>query len=147
MSYPYRVICILSFYVSFLSLYLINNQFILIFHFQSSFSNLQHHCLRTFALRMLLCAIWHAATSIYAVAFKFRSTKAGRIAAPPITVAAWSKVWTVSARSNTGIVCSNPTRGMDVRARLFCVCNVLCVGSGLVTGWSPVQGVNRLCLD
>jgi hypothetical protein len=25
--------------------------------------------------------------------------------------------------------------------RLFCVCVVLCVGSGLETGWSPVQGV------
>jgi hypothetical protein len=25
--------------------------------------------------------------------------------------------------------------------RLFCVCVVLCVGSGLPTGWSPVQGV------
>jgi hypothetical protein len=30
---------------------------------------------------------------------------------------------------------------MDVCARLFCVCVVLCVGSGLATGWSPVQGV------
>jgi hypothetical protein len=25
--------------------------------------------------------------------------------------------------------------------RLFCVCIVLCVGSGLATGWSPAQGV------
>jgi hypothetical protein len=25
--------------------------------------------------------------------------------------------------------------------RLFCVCVVLCVRSGLATGWSPVQGV------
>jgi hypothetical protein len=25
--------------------------------------------------------------------------------------------------------------------RLFCVCVVLCVGSGLVTGSSPIQGV------
>jgi hypothetical protein len=25
--------------------------------------------------------------------------------------------------------------------RTFCVCVVLCVGSGLATGWSPVQGV------
>jgi hypothetical protein len=40
----------------------------------------------------------------------------------------------VSTRSNTGIVSSNPTRGMDVRARLFCVCVVLCAGSGLATG-------------
>jgi hypothetical protein len=28
---------------------------------------------------------------------------------------------------------SNPTRGMDVCVRLFCVCVVLCVGSGF--GW------------
>jgi hypothetical protein len=25
--------------------------------------------------------------------------------------------------------------------RLFCICVVLCLGSGLATGWSPVQGV------
>jgi hypothetical protein len=30
---------------------------------------------------------------------------------------------------------------MPVCVRLFCVCVVLCVGSGLATGWSPVQGV------
>jgi hypothetical protein len=35
----------------------------------------------------------------------------------PITVAARSKAWTVFARSNAGIVVSNPTRGMDV-----CLC-------------------------
>jgi hypothetical protein len=33
---------------------------------------------------------------------------------PPITVAARSKAWTVFARSNTEIVGSNPTQGMDV---------------------------------
>jgi hypothetical protein len=32
----------------------------------------------------------------------------------PITAAAQSKAWTVYARSNTGIVGSNPTQGMDV---------------------------------
>jgi hypothetical protein len=52
----------------------------------------------------------------------------------PIAVASWSKASTVFARSNTGIVGSNPTRGMDVSARLFCVCVVLCVSSGLATG-------------
>jgi hypothetical protein len=36
---------------------------------------------------------------------------------------------------------SNPTRGMDVCLRLFCVFVVLCVGSGLETGSSPVQRV------
>jgi hypothetical protein len=45
----------------------------------------------------------------------------------PITVAARSKAWTVFARSNTGIVGSNPTWGMDVYVRLFCVCAVLYV--------------------
>jgi hypothetical protein len=59
----------------------------------------------------------------------------------PITVAARSKAWTVFARSNTGIVGSNRTRGMDICVRLFCVHVVLCVGSGLATGWSPIQGV------
>jgi hypothetical protein len=51
------------------------------------------------------------------------------------------KAWTVFARSNTGLVGSNPTQGIDVYVRLFCVCVVLCVGSGLGTGWSLVQGV------
>jgi hypothetical protein len=59
----------------------------------------------------------------------------------PITVAARSKAWTVFARSNTGIVGSNLTSGMDVYVRLFCVCVVLCIGRGLTTGCSPVQGV------
>jgi hypothetical protein len=61
-----------------------------------------------------------------------------------ITVASWSKARTVFARSNIGIVDSNPTWVMEVCVRLFCVCAVLCVGSGLATGWSPVQGVHRL---
>jgi hypothetical protein len=33
---------------------------------------------------------------------------------------------------------SNPTRGIYVCVILFCVCVVLCVGSGLRKGWSPV---------
>jgi hypothetical protein len=32
-----------------------------------------------------------------------------------------SKAWTVFTRSNAGIVGSNPSRGMDVYVRLFCV--------------------------
>jgi hypothetical protein len=59
----------------------------------------------------------------------------------PITVAERSKAWTVFARSNAGIVGSNLTEGKDVCVRLFCVGGVLCVGSGLATGWSLVQGV------
>jgi hypothetical protein len=41
---------------------------------------------------------------------------------------------TVFARSNSGIVGSNPTQGMDVCVRLFCICAVLCAGNGLATG-------------
>jgi hypothetical protein len=41
---------------------------------------------------------------------------------------------TAFARSNAGIVGSNPTQGIDVCMRLFCVCVVLCVGSALATG-------------
>jgi hypothetical protein len=52
----------------------------------------------------------------------------------PITVAARSKALTVFACLNAGIVGSNPTRGMDVCLRLFCVCVVQYVGSGLATG-------------
>jgi hypothetical protein len=40
----------------------------------------------------------------------------------PITVAARSEAWTVFACSNTGIVRSNPTRGMDVCLPLLCLC-------------------------
>jgi hypothetical protein len=56
-------------------------------------------------------------------------------------VAARCKTWIVFAPSNAGIVGSIPTQGMDVCVYLFCVCVVLCVGSGLATGWSPAQGV------
>jgi hypothetical protein len=44
----------------------------------------------------------------------------------PITVAALSKAWTAFARVNGGIVGSNPTRGMDVYVRLFCLCCSVC---------------------
>jgi hypothetical protein len=64
-----------------------------------------------------------------------------KVKAMPFTVVAWSKAWTVFARSNTGIVGSNPTQSMAICVRLFYICALLCVGSGLATGWSPVQGV------
>jgi hypothetical protein len=38
------------------------------------------------------------------------------------------------APSNTGIVGSNPTQGMDVYMCVYSVSVVLCVGSGLATG-------------
>jgi hypothetical protein len=40
----------------------------------------------------------------------------------------------VSVRSNAGTVGSNPTQVMNVCVRLFRVCVVLCVASGLETG-------------
>jgi hypothetical protein len=46
----------------------------------------------------------------------------------PITVTARSKVRKVFARSNTGIVSSNPTQRMDV-----CIYSVFVLGSGLAT--------------
>jgi hypothetical protein len=58
-----------------------------------------------------------------------------------ITVAARSKAWIFFARTNSGIVFSNPTHGMNVCVRLFRAYVVLCVGSGLATAWFPVQGV------
>jgi hypothetical protein len=44
-----------------------------------------------------------------------------------ITVAARSKEWTVFARSNAGIVISNPNQGMDVCVRLYFVIVLSCV--------------------
>jgi hypothetical protein len=38
-----------------------------------------------------------------------------------------------------------PLKSMDVCVCLFCVCAVVCAGSGLATSLSPVQGVLRLC--
>jgi hypothetical protein len=51
-----------------------------------------------------------------------------------ITVAMRSKEWIIFARLNSGVVGSNPTRGMYVCVCLFCVRAVLCVGRGLATG-------------
>jgi hypothetical protein len=42
-------------------------------------------------------------------------------------VVARSKSWIVFARSDTNIVNSNPTWGMDICVRLFCVYAILCV--------------------
>jgi hypothetical protein len=50
------------------------------------------------------------------------------------TVAEQSKVQTVFAGSNTGIMGSNPTTGMDVFVPLFCVYVVLRVGSDVAKG-------------
>jgi hypothetical protein len=53
----------------------------------------------------------------------------------PITVAARSKAWTVFARSNAGIVGSNPTQGMDV-----CI---VCVYSLFVLFYVKVEAFRR----
>jgi hypothetical protein len=44
-----------------------------------------------------------------------------------------SEARTVFPRSNTGIVGSNPARGIDVFLRVFYVCTVLCEGIGFRT--------------
>jgi hypothetical protein len=57
----------------------------------------------------------------------------------PITVAAQCKAWNVFARTNAGVVGSNPTQDMDVFAYILFVLS--CVRRDLETDWSPVQGV------
>jgi hypothetical protein len=54
-----------------------------------------------------------------------------------MTLAALSEAWTVVARSNTEILGSNPTGGIDVCMRLLCVSVVLCVDGGHATGLIP----------
>jgi hypothetical protein len=49
-------------------------------------------------------------------------------------VASGSKAGSIFARLNAAVVGSNPTRVVDVCVRLFSVCGVLCIGSGLATG-------------
>jgi hypothetical protein len=52
--------------------------------------------------------------------------------AKPITVASWSKAWTVFTRSIGRAVCSNLTRGVNVYMSLFCACIVLCARDRLI---------------
>jgi hypothetical protein len=56
------------------------------------------------------------------------------------------KAWTDFARSNAGMVGSNPTQCFDVCVRLFCVCVVLCVRSGFATANPPSKESYRLCI-
>jgi predicted anti-sigma-YlaC factor YlaD len=65
----------------------------------------------------------------------------------PITVAGMSKAWTVFAGSNTGIVGWNVTQGMDICTRLFCVCVVMCIGSGLGRDDPSSKESYRLCIE
>jgi hypothetical protein len=54
----------------------------------------------------------------------------------PVAVAEQPKAWSVFARSDYGIVGSNPIRDMVFGCvyDLFCIYVVLCVGRGLVMG-------------
>jgi hypothetical protein len=58
----------------------------------------------------------------------------------PVTADAPSKEWNSFVSSNTVILGSNPTRGIYVCLRLFCIYVVLC-RQRPYDGWSPVQGV------
>jgi hypothetical protein len=62
----------------------------------------------------------------------------------PIMVAARSKAWTVFARSEAGIVGSNPTQGMDVCVRLYRVLSCVQVAA-LRRADPPSKEPNRLC--
>jgi hypothetical protein len=53
---------------------------------------------------------------------------------------------TAAARSKVGIVGSNPTQGIDAVVRLFCVCVVMCLSSGLATADTPSKESYRLCI-
>jgi hypothetical protein len=58
-----------------------------------------------------------------------------------ITLAVRSKAWTIFPGPNTGIMSSIPIWVIVVGVRFFSVCVVLCIGSSLATGWSPVQRI------
>jgi hypothetical protein len=70
-------------------------------------------CFIVSKLRQLCC---FSCTRIYTPASWARgfSDSLGVCWSLPITVAAWSKAWTVFARPKARIVASNPTQGMDV---------------------------------
>jgi hypothetical protein len=57
-----------------------------------------------------------------------------------------SKAWNIFARSNTGVVDSNPTQGMDVCLRLFCVYVVLCKVAALRRTYHPFKESYRLSM-
>jgi hypothetical protein len=63
----------------------------------------------------------------------------------PTTVAARSRVRNIFARSDTGIVCSNPTRGTDVCAFILCLCCPVYVAA-LRRAYPPSKEPSRLCI-
>jgi hypothetical protein len=98
---------------------------------EGNFLNIRMHE-STPTLSCLVIFSWHT-TLLFILENYYEKRK-------PITVAARSRAWTVFARSNTGIVGSNPT----LKAWISVLCAfILCVGRGLATGWSPIQGVLR----
>jgi hypothetical protein len=68
---------------------------------------------------------WHIPEEPLAAQYNWR--QGPLLGRGPAVEKPWSKARTAFARSNTGIVGSNPTWGMDVCVPLFCVCSVLCV--------------------
>jgi hypothetical protein len=58
----------------------------------------------------------------------------------PITVTAPSKAWNVFARSNIGIVSSNPNQSMGVRLRLFYIRVLLCKVAAMLRADPPSKG-------
>jgi hypothetical protein len=63
----------------------------------------------------------------------------------PFTGAARSKTWTVFAQWNTVAWFQSHSRHECLCAFMLC-CVVLCVGSGLATGWSPSKESYCLCI-
>jgi hypothetical protein len=81
----------------------------------------------------------YCAVASYCVVYSVVFISVRWIYCPPITVAARSEAWNVFSHSNAGIVGSNPIQGIDV-----CVYSMFvlpCVGTGLASGWSRVQGI------
>jgi hypothetical protein len=84
------------------------------------------------------CALYEWNIANRAVGLLYRSNFCNINYYRSITVASLSKEWTVFACSNTGIVGSNSTQGMD--GCVYSAFLLSCVGCGLATDWSPVQG-------
>jgi hypothetical protein len=66
-----------------------------------------------------------------------------------VTLAEWSKAWTVLARLDAEIVGWNPTPGMDIYVYVYVYSMFVlsCIGRGLAMSWSLVQGVLPTLLD
>jgi hypothetical protein len=86
----------------------------------------------------LILQLWHTITAYYSICSYLTKSTAGHGSR-----ALWGMYCIVFARSEAGIVGSNPTQGLNVWCvcAFFCVFVVLCLGRVLATSWSPVQGV------